>query len=111
MAPNSYVSTYQGDFGGRQSKSFIGAKQGPSLVARQSKGYTGELLLSDVDILMLSDISVQARATPLPRPGPGLLVELRTPAQDTASSLPQNGQTQTFTTTIGITDISENLSI
>jgi len=42
MAPNSYVSTYQGDFGGRQSKSFTGGKHGPSLVARQSKGYTGQ---------------------------------------------------------------------
>ena len=47
MAPNSYVSTYQGDFGGRQSKSFTGGKQGPSLVARQSKGYTGESFTSE----------------------------------------------------------------
>ena len=43
MAPNSYISTYQGDFGGRKSQSFsfTGGKQGPSLVARQSKGYQG----------------------------------------------------------------------
>ena len=58
MAPNSYISTYQvhlwywqiyllispsiqGDFGGRMSKS-SSYKQGPSLVARQSKGYSGD---------------------------------------------------------------------
>ena len=38
MAPNSYVSTYQGDFGaGKRSTSFISAKQSPSLVARETK--------------------------------------------------------------------------
>ena len=38
MAPTSYVSTYQGDFGGgKKSTSFISGRQGPSLVARQSK--------------------------------------------------------------------------
>ena len=38
MAPTSYISTYQGDFGGgKKSTSFISGRQGPSLVARQSK--------------------------------------------------------------------------
>ena len=38
MGPTSYVSTYQGDFGGgKKSTSFISGRQGPSLVARQSK--------------------------------------------------------------------------
>ena len=38
MAPTSYISTYQGDFGaGKRSTSFVSSKQGPSLVARQSK--------------------------------------------------------------------------
>ena len=38
MAPNAYISTYQGDFGGRKSQSFsFTGKQGPSLVARQGE--------------------------------------------------------------------------
>ena len=38
MAPNSYISTYQGDFGaGKRSTSFVSAKQGPSLVSLQTK--------------------------------------------------------------------------
>ena len=43
MAPNNYISTYSGDFGGRKSKSFsfTGGKQGPSLVARQGKDFSG----------------------------------------------------------------------
>ena len=43
MAPNNYISTYSGDFGGRKSKSFsfTGGKQGPSLVARQGKDISG----------------------------------------------------------------------
>ena len=54
MAPNSYQSTYQGDFGGRKSQSFsfAGGKQGPSLVARQSKNYTGIKFLILMGIAM-----------------------------------------------------------
>ena len=42
MAPNSYVSTYQGDFGGRTRASAMKASRpGPSLISRQGGGGGG----------------------------------------------------------------------
>ena len=39
MAPSSYVSTYQGDFGGRTRASAMKAtRPGPSLISRQGGG-------------------------------------------------------------------------
>ena len=94
MAPNSYQSTYQGDFGGRKSQSFSfsGGKQGPSLVARQSKNYAG-IYNCKVRLDMTNDCH-QVRAIPSPHPGQAPFTERLKPAPEvTASFLRQSGPT------------------
>ena len=87
----------QGDFGGRMSKS-SSYKQGPSLVARQSKGYSGNRSHTASGYPHPCPPR-QGRATPRRSRGRAPRAGRRTPAPASASSPRRSGPTATCTTT------------